>query len=70
MGADEATTLIEELEPRRIIPIHHTTFGHYREPIDALLQRATVHGFADRLETVREGGVIALDEPVPAQCAP
>jgi L-ascorbate metabolism protein UlaG (beta-lactamase superfamily) len=61
MGADEASVLIGWLEPKRIIPIHHTTFGHYREPIDALLQRAAEEGFADRLRVVREGGVVDLD---------
>ena len=60
MDADEAVTLIARVRPRRVVPIHHTTFGHYREPISALAQRAAAAGLGDRLTLVPEGGTTSL----------
>jgi L-ascorbate metabolism protein UlaG (beta-lactamase superfamily) len=43
-----------------VIPIHHTTFSHYREPIEALKQRATEAGETERFHFIREGETFAL----------
>jgi L-ascorbate metabolism protein UlaG (beta-lactamase superfamily) len=60
MDAEEALKLITLLNPRRVIPIHHTTFGHYREPVRALEQRAERAGVGGRLQLPREGEAIDL----------
>ncbi|MCY1014952.1 MBL fold metallo-hydrolase [Pyxidicoccus sp. MSG2] len=60
MDAEEALKLITLLNPRRVIPIHHTTFGHYREPVRALEQRAEKAGVGGRLQLPREGEAIDL----------
>jgi L-ascorbate metabolism protein UlaG (beta-lactamase superfamily) len=59
MNADEAVRGIQILRPQLTVPIHHTTFGHYREPIAALEQRARTLGLAG-LRVPREGQVEAI----------
>jgi len=58
MDADEAVALVARVQPRRVVPIHHATFGHYREPISALEQRAETAGWRGRLTVVPEGGAV------------
>jgi N-acyl-phosphatidylethanolamine-hydrolysing phospholipase D len=60
MNADEAIELVRRVEPSLVIPIHHTTFAHYREPIEALQQRAQEVGQAGRFRFLREGESFAL----------
>ncbi|HKU39898.1 MAG TPA: MBL fold metallo-hydrolase [Polyangiales bacterium] len=60
MNAEEALELVKRVNPKRVMPIHHTTFGHYREPIDALEQRAAELGEAGRFEFLRLGRATAL----------
>jgi hypothetical protein len=37
------------------VPIHHTSFSHYREPIEALVQRAEEAGLASLFKFPIEG---------------
>ena len=60
MDASEATTLIGMVQAALVIPIHHTTFGHYREPILALEQRAEEAGVNGHLRILREGETTTL----------
>jgi L-ascorbate metabolism protein UlaG (beta-lactamase superfamily) len=60
MDADEAVSLFQKLDPVEMVPIHHTTFGHYREPVEALIQRARAAGIAQRVGFVREGETMQL----------
>jgi L-ascorbate metabolism protein UlaG (beta-lactamase superfamily) len=60
MDADELDALVAAIRPRQIIPIHHTTFGHYREPIAAVEQHAQRAGWSTRLLVLPEGGQTAL----------
>lgn len=60
MNADEAMRLIAGTRPRQVIPIHHTTFSHYREPVSALVQRVDVERAPTQLTVVPEGGTAAL----------
>jgi L-ascorbate metabolism protein UlaG (beta-lactamase superfamily) len=55
MNAAEAVQLTERVAPRLVLPIHHTTFGHYREPIVALQERAAEAGLAERFRFLHEG---------------
>ncbi len=55
MNAEEAMTLTARIAPRLVIPIHHTTFGHYREPIVALEQRVAEAAEQKRFRFLAEG---------------
>jgi L-ascorbate metabolism protein UlaG (beta-lactamase superfamily) len=55
MNAREAIELVRRVDPKLVIPIHHTTFAHYREPIEALAQLAEETGQAARFHFVRLG---------------
>jgi L-ascorbate metabolism protein UlaG (beta-lactamase superfamily) len=60
MNAEETIALVQRVDPRLVIPIHHTTFAHYREPIEALEQRARETGNAARFRFLREGETAPL----------
>jgi L-ascorbate metabolism protein UlaG (beta-lactamase superfamily) len=38
LDADETIELLKFFNPKLVIPIHHSTFGHYIEPIDILIK--------------------------------
>lgn len=60
MDAAEAVELTQRVDPSLIVPIHHTTFSHYREPIEALQQRADEAGLLARFHFLHEGERLAL----------
>lgn len=60
MDAAEALELVKRVDPGEVMPIHHTTFGHYREPIEALEQRARELGEAARFRFLELGEKTAL----------
>ena len=60
MNAEEAVEAMILLRPRQVIPIHHTTFGHYREPLSAFVQRVRSSGMGDRLTLVDDGETVGL----------
>lgn len=60
MNAAEALELTRRVDPKLVIPIHHTTFDHYREPIEALEQQAQEKGEAARFRFLRLGERAAL----------
>lgn len=60
LDAEELLTLEREVNARKIIPIHHTTFSHYREPIEALIQRASAAQISGQLDVIREGDSVAF----------
>ncbi|HKP64711.1 MAG TPA: MBL fold metallo-hydrolase [Polyangiales bacterium] len=60
MNAEEALELVKRVDPKRVMPIHHTTFGHYREPIDALQQLVDEAGEAQRFKFLRLGEATPL----------
>lgn len=60
MNAEEAMELVRRVEPKLVMPIHHTTFAHYREPIEALEQLAEEQNEARRFHFLRLGEKTAL----------
>lgn len=60
MDADELDALVAAIDPARVIPIHHTTFSHYREPIAAVEQHARRAGWLPRFWLLPEGGSATL----------
>lgn len=66
MNAEELLRLVRLVDPRLVIPIHHTTFEHYREPIAALEERSKEAGDAGRVLVLREGESATLARTTPA----
>jgi L-ascorbate metabolism protein UlaG (beta-lactamase superfamily) len=62
MNAEEALELTKRVAPRLVLPIHHTTFGHYREPIAALQERASEAGLAERFRFLNVGETIDVKD--------
>jgi L-ascorbate metabolism protein UlaG (beta-lactamase superfamily) len=60
LNSEEAMELVRRVDPLAVMPIHHTTFAHYREPIEALEQRAQESGEAARFHFLRLGERTAL----------
>jgi N-acyl-phosphatidylethanolamine-hydrolysing phospholipase D len=60
MTAEEAVALTRLVNPRQVVPIHHTSFSHYREPIQALIQRAEEAGMTSLFRVPEEGVAIFL----------
>ncbi|MDP8999590.1 MAG: hypothetical protein M3O46_05705 [Myxococcota bacterium] len=60
MNSEEAISLVRLLDPKMVVPIHHTTFAHYREPIEALMQRADEAGLSSRFRFPTEGKIVSL----------
>ena len=60
MTAEEAVALTRVVNPRQVVPIHHTSFSHYREPIQALVQRAEEAGMASVFKFPVEGVAMFL----------
>jgi N-acyl-phosphatidylethanolamine-hydrolysing phospholipase D len=60
MTAEEAVTLTRLVNPRIVVPIHHTSYSHYREPIQALVQRAEEAGMSSLFRFPVEGVAAVL----------
>ena len=60
LDAAEAARLIALVAPRAVVPIHHHTFSHYTEPIEALRDRLAGGPHADRLHLLHEGEAAVL----------
>jgi len=63
MNAEETVELVQRIQPAWVVPIHHTTFGHYREPIEALRERAAESGQASRFRFLQLGESVPLPAP-------
>ena len=61
MDAAQAAQLIEAVRPRLVMPVHHHTFSHYTEPVEALVARLAGSPHHDVLRFVEEGDVVRLD---------
>jgi len=59
MAAGDVVELADALRPRYLLPIHHSTYAFYRQPIDALA--AAARGKPYRLDLVAAGATVAYD---------
>jgi L-ascorbate metabolism protein UlaG (beta-lactamase superfamily) len=59
MGAAEAVDLANFLQPGTVLPIHHSTFSHYREPVEAMERLSPGRGWTLRI--LREGEEMELE---------
>ncbi len=53
--AKDAMQIVYRMQPNAIAALHHTTFSHYREPIDGLVEKAGLTIYDKRLRVLREG---------------
>ncbi|WP_437806260.1 MBL fold metallo-hydrolase [Sorangium sp. So ce1078] len=60
MDAEEAVAAAALLRARHVIPIHHTTFGHYREPVTAFVQRAATKRLPADIHVPADGAWMPL----------
>ena len=61
LDADEAARLIAAVEPLRVLPVHHHTFSHYGEPVEALVERLAGGRFAGALRVAQEGELVRIE---------
>ncbi|MBS7232620.1 MBL fold metallo-hydrolase [Flavobacterium psychroterrae] len=55
LDALQALKIITALNPKKIIPVHHTTFSHYAEPISVLQSELSKTKYKKRLQLVPLG---------------
>ncbi len=51
----EAMQIVYRMQPNAIAAIHHTTFSHYTEPIEPLLEKISLTIYEKRLRRLHEG---------------
>lgn len=59
MGAADVVALATEVRPRRILPIHHSTYAFYREPISELASSNERRPY--QLDLAAEGATVVYD---------
>lgn len=57
MRADDVVRLADSLSPRKVLPIHHSTYELYLEPISALVVKSERQAYG--LDLISEGATIA-----------
>lgn len=53
--AKEAMQIVYRMQPNAIAVVHHTTFSHYREAIEPLLEKIALTIYEKRLRRLQEG---------------
>ncbi len=56
MGADEVVALAKMLKPKKVLPIHHSTYELYLEPIEELVSKSRGQEFG--LDLISEGSTL------------
>ena len=51
----EAMQFVYRMQPKRVVPVHHTTFSHYREPIDDFQNRIGLTIYEKKLVLLQSG---------------
>lgn len=60
LDAVQAIQIITALDPKKIIPVHHTTFAHYSEPITVLESEISKTKYKNKLQVLSLGSVAKL----------
>ena len=60
LDATECMKIVQCLNPSLIIPVHHSTFSHYVEPISVLQELSTNTKYKERVKIIKEGSIINL----------
>jgi N-acyl-phosphatidylethanolamine-hydrolysing phospholipase D len=66
LDAAEGTRMVRTLRPRAVIPIHHSTFSHYAEPISEFAQALASSDYTGQLVVLDEGQAWTADPAPPA----
>jgi L-ascorbate metabolism protein UlaG (beta-lactamase superfamily) len=51
----DAMQIVYRMQPNAIAAVHHSTFSHYTEPIEPLLEKISLTIYEKRLRRLREG---------------
>ncbi|MHC0443122.1 MBL fold metallo-hydrolase [Flavobacterium sp. 3-210] len=60
LDASQAIKIIAALDPKKIIPVHHTTFAHYSEPIDVLETEILKTKYKNGLKVLTLGEIVKI----------
>lgn len=60
LDATDCMKIIKCLSPTLIIPVHHSTFSHYVEPISILQELSTKTKYKKRVKIIKESSIINL----------
>ena len=55
LDAEEGTRVTEVVDPGLVIPIHHSTFPFYVEPVSVFVRRLVASAYTGRVLVLREG---------------
>ena len=59
MDADNVVALVKKISPRKVLPIHHSTYELYLEPISKLAAESEGKSFA--LDLISVGTTVVYD---------
>ena len=60
LDALQALKIISALDPKKIIPVHHSTFSHYAEPITAFETELSKTKYKNRLQIIPLGLIVKI----------
>lgn len=60
LDAKQALKIITALDPKKVIPVHHTTFAHYSEPIEVLKTEISKTKYKKRLQVLPLGEIVKI----------
>lgn len=60
LDARRASAAVDLLAPARVVPVHHTDWAHFVEPLSALVERLEAGGRRDRLVLLERGEATSL----------
>lgn len=60
LNAIQCLKIIETLNPKKVIPVHHTTFSHYTESISVLQNEISKTKYKNRLKIIALGAIVEL----------
>lgn len=60
LDALQVLKIITALDPKKIIPVHHTTFAHYSEPIEVLETEIAKTKYKNRLQVLPLGEIVKI----------
>ena len=60
LNAEQCMKIVKALNPQQIIPVHHSTFSHYTEPITVFEEQIAKTIYRDRLKVIDLGTIVQL----------
>jgi N-acyl-phosphatidylethanolamine-hydrolysing phospholipase D len=70
LDAAEGTDVVRVTRPRTVIPVHHSTFSHYVEPVSVFAKALATSRYTGQLVVLDEGQSWTSDPPRPPRERP